>query len=316
MDGSPEDHKLVKESINEWTKYANLNFDYVESNSEAEVRAAFGNLYVEPGATYAFMGMQSADLSSDKPTLYLGLLHEMAEKDKRRLVLHELGHILGLFHEHQNPNCTNFIEFKKPDIYEFYLRTSGWTPDTVDAQIVKPYEVPYRAFDPKSIMMFELPPQVTRYPGPLRPRLNEELSESDKAFIARLYPRGNNADTPAKSERLTVNGPPVRASIDLGVGKRYYHFNAESAGTFEFEVNAEYAGQVSIFAPGAAGESLKTWTLDANNTNPYRITLEKQGRYVIGILSEYGNQLELRVRRDGTASQSQPGTPPHEGSPP
>jgi hypothetical protein len=298
LDGPPEYQKLVKDCLDEWLKYANLNIKEVESKADAEVRAAFGESFVEPGATYALLGMQALSGPPDKPTLYLGLLKAMPEKEKRRLVLHEIGHVIGLFHEHQNPNCTNFIEFKKPDIYQYYQATAGWPHEMVEMQIMKPFDVPYRPFDPRSIMMYELPTAVVLYPGPLRPRVNEELSDSDKSFASRLYPRGNDAESPEKSERLTVNGPPVRTSIDLGVGKRFYHFTAEAAATFDLEVQAEYAGQLRVYGPDAAAEPLKSWTLDPSNPNPYRIAVEQKGRYVIGVISEFGNQMDLRVRRE------------------
>jgi hypothetical protein len=54
-----------------------------------------------------------------------GLNNVDDEKLWRRVVLHEFGHVLGLQHEHQNPNAG--IKWKLKAVEDYYVNTVGWT---------------------------------------------------------------------------------------------------------------------------------------------------------------------------------------------
>ena len=75
------------------------------------------------------------------------------------VVLHEFGHAMGLYHEHQNPNQS--FTWNREVIYEYYERTHGWDAETVDGNILgklDPSAVSASDFDAKSIMIYSFPP--------------------------------------------------------------------------------------------------------------------------------------------------------------
>ena len=102
-------------------------------------------------------------------------------------ILHEFGHVLGLIHEWQNPNAE--IAWNKSATIDYFVRISGWTAEMVERQVFEkvPATVPpYRPFDPKSVMCYPIPPGLTT--DGLVVGFNNDLSQSDKSFIAGLYP--------------------------------------------------------------------------------------------------------------------------------
>lgn len=109
----------------------------------------------------------------------------------RRSILHEFGHVLGLIHEVSNPKAN--IPWNKDLIYrEMTGPPNFWPTKTIDANILAQVSASelgdYRDFDPHSVMNFKFP---TAWTGGLALGEGEELSESDKALAARLYPRTN-----------------------------------------------------------------------------------------------------------------------------
>jgi hypothetical protein len=103
-------------------------------------------------------------------------------------MLHEFGHVLGLIHEHQNPNAnipwnTNLVEKELSGPPNF------WDEETIRYNIFRKYPSDvlgeYRDFDPKSIMAYFFAPAWTRG---LDMGNATELSPSDKALVSRIYP--------------------------------------------------------------------------------------------------------------------------------
>ena len=107
-------------------------------------------------------------------------------------VLHEFGHVLGLIHELQNPNAKNVVNW---DVV--YTKAAeppnNWSRETVDQMLRPPKELPpaYRdkPFDPNSVMISDLPDDWLVDGLYITP--GSTLSQGDKKFIARVYPRSN-----------------------------------------------------------------------------------------------------------------------------
>ena len=130
-------------------------------------------------------------MAADQPTINLGQVRTSSvnEEDAARVIRHEFGHVIGLIHEQENPNAN--ICWNKQAVIQYYgSPPNNWPLSVIQETIfdVAPkFENPeYRAFDPKSIMMFPVPAGLAEG---LVVEWNTKFSEGDKKFAAELYPR-------------------------------------------------------------------------------------------------------------------------------
>ena len=183
VDGDPAVHKRVEPIAHEWSQYANIKFQF-GAGPDAEIRVAFNpNL-----GSWSYMGTDcSLAQLAGKPTMNLGWLKpETAETEYRRVVLHEFGHALGLLHEHLSPVAD--IPWDEEKVIAYYRRTNGWNETYIRSNVLAiPPSDKFTDFDTLSIMLYPVPRELTKG-GYEIPWQNSELSETDKKFIAEIYP--------------------------------------------------------------------------------------------------------------------------------
>lgn len=177
IDGTATRREEVKRIAAEWTRYANLHFEFVDSG-DSEVRVKF-----DPnGGSWSYVGTDALGIPKTQETMNLGF-------SERRATLHEFGHLLGLIEEHQNPNA-NIRWNRERVVKELSGPPNFWDRQTIEDQVFRKTpadQLPaYREFDPKSVMNMQFSADWT---GGVALGGGQELSESDKAFIAKLYPR-------------------------------------------------------------------------------------------------------------------------------
>jgi hypothetical protein len=185
LDGSQRQRAMVIRHAREWEEYANISFNFVET-PQAEIRISFNH---DPGS-WSMIGTMALVTPKDQPTMNFGWLRDDTdESEANRVVVHEFGHCLGAIHEHQHP--LNGIPWNKERVYEFYAKPpNSWPREVVDRNIFQRFELNYTItgiFDPRSIMMYPIPPELTD--GKFQVGLNTDLSLSDKMFIRIVYPR-------------------------------------------------------------------------------------------------------------------------------
>ncbi|CAN5807505.1 hypothetical protein BH20PSE1_BH20PSE1_05150 [soil metagenome] len=177
LDGDAKTHEKVKAIASEWTTHANVRFEFVGSG-DANVRVKFD----KSNGSWSYLGTDALGIPKDRETMNLGF-------SDRRTVLHEFGHVLGLIEEHQNPKAS--IPWNRDLIIrELSGPPNFWDKQTIETNVFRKISTdqlpPYRDFDPKSIMNTVFAPAWT---GGVAIGGGEELSESDKAFVAKLYPK-------------------------------------------------------------------------------------------------------------------------------
>jgi hypothetical protein len=177
LDGDATVHEKVKLVASEWTKFANIRFEFVTTDP-AEIRVKFD----KDNGSWSYLGTDALAIPMGRETMNLGF-------PDRRPILHEFGHALGLIEEHLNPKAN--IQWNRELIFDQLSRPpNSWDRQTIEnivfAKVLADQLPPYRAFDSKSIMTMTFSPSWT---GGIVMGVGEELSESDKAFIATLYPR-------------------------------------------------------------------------------------------------------------------------------
>lgn len=184
-DGDAAVQERVKQIAKEWENYCGKEFVFVDSNNHT----------ITPDITVSFKEKTSwsvigKDSRTTVPSMNLGwLTAATSDEEYHRVVLHEFGHALGLVHEHQNP-MNNPIQWNKENVYAYYKQKFGWTKQVTYANFFEKYSVNQMRssdFDPHSIMMYEIPELFTT--NGFHTIANTQLSETDKKWIGRIYPK-------------------------------------------------------------------------------------------------------------------------------
>ncbi len=169
-----------------WGDYANIKFERSE-DAAAEIRIAFSR-----GLTSVTrIGTNALGVPPGMPTMSLAVSLELDAMELNRIVLHEFGHALGLGHEHQSPTAKDGIKWKlqPPGVYDYFWDNMRWDRTTVDQQVLAAYSKSYcittDTFDPRSIMMYRIPPDIVTDGREVA--WNNQLSPMDIDFIGRIY---------------------------------------------------------------------------------------------------------------------------------
>jgi hypothetical protein len=186
-EGSQAIRKRVADASKGWLKYATrVTFSFVEDPASAPVRIAFSY-----AGSWSVLGTQCRQIAKTEPTMNFGwLTDESSDDEVSRVVLHEFGHMLGLIHEHQNPQ--GGIPWNKPAVYAYYERPpNNWSKEDVDRNMFDPYDadvtkVRATPVDRDSIMMYPIPKAFT-IGGAFEVGMNTTLSSTDKKFVHSIY---------------------------------------------------------------------------------------------------------------------------------
>jgi Astacin (Peptidase family M12A) len=223
LDGDSAVQQRIANIAPEWEQFTNLKLDFVRDGA-AEIRISFRDV----GFSWSTVGTDALSRSRTQPSMNYGWLKpNTAEREYRRVVLHEFGHALGMIHEHQNPEAVGRIPWDKPKVYAYYAR-QGWSQQDVDENIFDVYErddTNFTSFDSSSIMQYAVPDDLTV--GSFAIGWNTELSEMDKDFMRRQYPKGSPGTVD-----LTVGAPAHEADLSVGAEVDTYRFEANSAATY------------------------------------------------------------------------------------
>ena len=120
--GSAIVRSKVRHYAEEWTKYANIRFQFVDDASEAEIKVHFK----QGEGSWSVVGRDALLVGLNFPTMNFGWLDDnTTDMEFSRTVLHEFGHALGLIHEHQSPAAG--IQWDKEKVYKFFRDTQNST---------------------------------------------------------------------------------------------------------------------------------------------------------------------------------------------
>jgi hypothetical protein len=220
LDGETDVKTKVAAIAQEWEQEANLTLNFVTSGA-TKLRVSFA----ERGFSWSAVGTDALIAGRSEATVNLGWLEANTPiREYQRVVRHEFGHALGMIHEHQNPAAQGAIPWDKPKVYAYYSR-QGWDKATVDYNIFEVFSedsTNHTAFDPTSIMEYAIPDSLTT--GSYAIGWNTELSQLDREFMRRQYPKG----TPGMQE-IIPSGPVVEADLAVSGEVDTYHFAVATA---------------------------------------------------------------------------------------
>jgi hypothetical protein len=187
FDGPEEQIDAVRGAFQEW-KDLGLGLEFVEVSAaaEAEVRIAF-----EDDGSWSYVGKDVLDEAATKPTMNFGW--DLTDDFGHTTALHEIGHTLGLPHEHQNPFAG--IVWDEEAVYaDLGGPPNNWDRPTVFNNVLRKLsrnEVDGSSWDPNSVMEYEFGPGLIKEPqqyGLNGVHPAGGLSDFDKEWVLKWYP--------------------------------------------------------------------------------------------------------------------------------
>lgn len=179
--------------------------------------------------------------------------------------LHEIGHTLGLEHEHQNPFAG--IEWNREAVLGYFEGPpNNWSAQQIEWNILRkitPAEVKGTDWDPDSVMEYQFGAGMIaapeRFQHGLAPRGG--LSDADKAWVIKSYPSAEPASVPelkvGLSQLLKLQAGETRVFDFKPTRTRTYNigtFGTSDTVLVLFEVTPE--GNVQIAGNDDSGSDL------------------------------------------------------------
>jgi Astacin (Peptidase family M12A) len=187
---NPAEIDLVRQGFCAW-KDLGIGIDFEETNEidTAQIRIAF----IRGDGSWSYIGRDCLGIPTRQPTMNFGwdLL-----KDPRTVgvAIHEIGHAIGMPHEHQNPNAG--IVWNVAAVMDtFSAPPNSWDEQTIRNNILNKLpksEIKGSKWDHNSIMEYSFGPGMVSAPSPfdvdgINPP-GDRLSEMDVAWTRRFYP--------------------------------------------------------------------------------------------------------------------------------
>jgi hypothetical protein len=236
LTGTSAQRDMVRSIAPEWTNHANLGFEFTEEPT-AEIRVAFD----ENDGAWSYVGTDNLSIPLHASTLNLGWQDE-------GVILHEFGHMIGLSHEHSNPDGgINWNE--EAVIRDLSGPPNYWDEETIRRNVLRKYEADQihgTSFDPDSIMLYAFPPEWTT--DGFGTHENEKLSDLDKMFVkgAAMYPPTDDPEPDAVE--LSV-AEALEASISETGEMDLYKFVVDKQGKHTFQTLGTTDLVVTLFGP-------------------------------------------------------------------
>ena len=238
MDGTRDQRDMVERFAPEWTQHANLKFEFTD-DPRADIRVTFD---ASDGA-WSYVGTDNKNIPLHAATLNLGW-------QDRGVILHEFGHMIGLAHEHQNPD--GGIQWNEDAVIaDLSGPPNYWDESTIRHNVLNKYaadQVHGTEFDRESIMLYAFPASWTR--SGTATEENNELSRLDKEFVrgANMYP--GLPDPLERATPLTVF-TDTSAEISSAGEEDLYQFEVTRGGPHVVETAGSTDVVMSLFGPGS-----------------------------------------------------------------
>ncbi|MDQ6986209.1 MAG: M12 family metallopeptidase [Mariprofundaceae bacterium] len=213
--GAESQKQAVRDAFDEWKALGiGLEFSEVPDPRDAEVRITF-----ERGVgAWSYIGRDSIDYIGNRNERTMNFGWDVTTPYGHDTALHEIGHALGFPHEHQNPNAG--IVWDEEAVYATFAQSPNrWSREKSFNNIIRkisPQAVQGSAWDKDSIMHYQFPAGIIRFPEQYRTQSlipDTGLSPMDIEEVKKFYP-------PAVAEQQAELKEFLSHIIDLKSGEQ------------------------------------------------------------------------------------------------
>jgi hypothetical protein len=317
---SPQNRQIV---IQAWKKWAdsglNLTFKQLEwkDRAKTQIRIAFREFDADgvDEGSYSYVGTDNTGIPKNEHTMNLGW--NLSGRGGAGTAEHEIGHALGLDHEHQHPKC--LLVWDEEKVIKYFMEGQGWSREDVIEQVIKRVSAPYTgtAWDSRSIMHYDFEPELILSPPEYAkngvPR-NVNITTHDVECILKMYPRVSLGVKPAQNDEPVEPEKPVAAETfpSLEIWKTVklsleedsiYSLVPNKSGQFEI-ISHGFAEILVVVDVVVAGKKTHLFGGKVNNEKKIPITLisEENVQYILTFrvleTTKTGNFSLLIVEKD------------------
>lgn len=184
--------EAVRDAFEAWREVPiGLDFEEVADLSEAEVRIGFD----QSDGSWSYIGRDILKVGQGERTMNFGW--PVDTPYGKSTCLHEIGHTLGMPHEHQSPFAGIVWDEEAVKRY-FSGPPNDWDIEMIRHNILEklsPSQVEGSSWDPESIMEYEFGPGLILEPAEFQQGIQPPgtISDRDKQWMQSWYPGGPSA---------------------------------------------------------------------------------------------------------------------------